>query len=116
MKGNPTDSPRGSALALADLLTHPELRSLTWRIDPVGALHGELVADTGTGEAVDHCARVMGGTPARCSIGRGADRRGLAQLTTVWRGIPVTVWVTYPETSVRPLGTLVTLPAGEGAR
>ncbi|MBT2492319.1 hypothetical protein J7E96_28185 [Streptomyces sp. ISL-96] len=87
-----------AATALSQLLTeHPSVDGLTWTINTLGVLQGELHATEGDGQIVDDCARILGGTAAHTTLTRDGDRLGLAQLTTTWRDVPVLVWSSYPE-------------------
>jgi hypothetical protein len=96
-----------AALALSDLLIdHPEITGLTWSIDPLGTLCGERKGMEGRGQIVDDCAQILGGTPVHVAV----DDGGFVELVTVWRGVPVQVWVTYSAPAPRrKLGTV--LPA-----
>lgn len=88
-----------AATALSQLLTeHPELTGLTWTIDTVGVLQGEQHGQDGSGEIVDRCAEIIGGTVLRTSIWHHGDGQGLAQLATEWRDVLVKVWASYPKT------------------
>lgn len=97
-----SNSQAHAATALSQLLAeHPDVTGLTWSIDPLGVLRGERHAESGDGQIVDEVAKIIGGTAAHVCFTRDGDRQGLAQLTTVWRGVPVHVWASYPEA---PLG------------
>lgn len=87
-----------AATALSQLLTeHPELDGLTWKVDPIGVLHGELHAQEGDGRIVDDCAAIIGGTAVHSTLTRDGDRLGLAQLVTVWRDVHVEIWASHSE-------------------
>ncbi|MFJ6562006.1 hypothetical protein ACIQMV_19520 [Streptomyces sp. NPDC091412] len=125
----PTPAQAASA-ALAQLLArHPELDRLVWTVgETPGVLKGFQVTETGTGEIIDLCAQVMGGTVARSVLDRSGDRQGIAQLVTGYDGVPVEVWASYllpgadglTSTELydllvgRPLGTVAVLPGGGG--
>ncbi|MFF1834142.1 hypothetical protein ACFVXE_08045 [Streptomyces sp. NPDC058231] len=105
-------SPQPSAtLALNTLLTtHPEIEGLTWSIDTLGTLCGEQKGMEGRGRIIDDCAQILGGTPVHVRV----DGGGVVERVTVWRGVPVQVWVSYSAPAPRrKLGTI--LPAA-GAR
>ncbi|MFI9806245.1 hypothetical protein ACIHEJ_18130 [Streptomyces sp. NPDC052301] len=92
-------------------------------------MKGHQIAEWGNGEIIDACAAVMGGTVVRSTLNRDNDRQGVAQLVTVYAGVPVEVGAGYPLPdehgliaadlrdlfTARPLGALVCLPGG-GAR
>lgn len=117
-----------AATALVELLTgRPELDRMTWTVgEQPGVLIGHHVGDSGNGELVDAVAAVIGGTVARSTATRGEDRQGAAHLVTVYRGVPVKVWASYPLPDAhgltsadlrelfagRTIGTLVCLPGG----
>lgn len=109
------------AVALTELFaTHPELTpeasGLAWTLTPSGVLHAEACDVEDGGQAVERCAKAMGATPRSASHFNGRDRVVVAELTAVYRGVPVEVWETYrtpEEEPRRPLGALVVLaPAG----
>ncbi|MFM9594169.1 hypothetical protein ACKI16_23545 [Streptomyces scabiei] len=110
------------AVALTELFaTHPELTpeasGLTWALTPSGVLHAEACDAQDGGRAVERCAEALGATPLRVSSLGG--REIVAELTAVYRGVPVEVWETYraPEKEPRrPLGALVVLAPAGGAR
>ncbi|MFG2404184.1 hypothetical protein ACGFR8_07570 [Streptomyces brevispora] len=88
----------GAATVLSQLLTeHPEVTGLTWTVDLLGVLHGEVHEEAGDGRIVDACAEILGGTAAHTILTRAGDRLGLAQLATTWRDVPVHVWASYPQ-------------------
>jgi hypothetical protein len=109
-------SPIASAWALVTLLNrYPRLNALTWTVDPAGVLHGAKTdADEG-GRIVDDCARFLGGTAIHATVARGSDRVTVAELATVWKGVPVDVYATYSDSRcARPLGTLpLSTPGGD---
>lgn len=126
---NPNASPTQTVAAvLARLLSErPELEALTWPVgETPGVLKGYQVANSGSGEVIDGCADLMGGTVVRSVLNRGGDRQGIAQLVTVYDGVPVEVWASYPLPDAtgltyadlhrlmtgRPLGALLCLPGG----
>ncbi|MFI5629135.1 hypothetical protein ACIA8E_07105 [Streptomyces sp. NPDC051664] len=83
---------------------------LTWSIDTLGTLCGEQKGMEGRGRIIDDCAQILGGTPVHVRV----DGGGFVELVTVWRGVPVQVWVSYSAPAPRrKLGTI--LPAA-GAR
>ncbi|MFE0541061.1 hypothetical protein [Streptomyces sp. NPDC058891] len=120
---------QAAAAALTHLLTErPELAALVWTVgESPGLLRGQQYAESGGGEILDVCADLMGGTVVRSAVGRDGDREGIAQLVTVYEGVSVEVWATYPlpgrdgltSTELRDLlgsrrlGTLVCLPGGD---
>ncbi|MFM9590795.1 hypothetical protein ACKI16_29835 [Streptomyces scabiei] len=117
-----------AAAALAHLLAgHPELGCIAWTVGGRECvLTGHRTATAGTAEVIDRCSEVMGGTVLR-STERFGDRggQGVAQLVTVYRGVPVHVYGTYELPgqhgltsddlnalfAARPLGTVAVLPA-----
>ncbi|MFB7574628.1 hypothetical protein [Streptomyces sp. NPDC056165] len=119
---------QAASAALAQLLAHhPDLDRLVWTVgETPGVLKGYQVTETGTGEIIDLCAQVMGGTVARSVLNRGDDRLGVAQLVTSYDGVPLEVWASYPlpgadgltstelreVLAARPLGAVVCLPGG----
>ncbi|MGW2075053.1 hypothetical protein ACWCPK_42705 [Streptomyces sp. NPDC001953] len=120
---------QAAAAALTHLLAErPELAALIWTVgESPGLLKGHQIAETGAGETIDVCAALMGGTVTRTVLNRDGDRDGLAQLATIFDGVPVEVWASYPlpdadgltSTELRDLltsrrlGTLVCLPGGD---
>lgn len=126
---NPNPSPAQTVAAvLARLLTERrELETLVWTVgETPGVLKGHLVASSGSAEVIDVCADLMGGTVVRSVTNRGGDRQGIAHLVTVYDGVPVEVWASYPLPDAtgltyadlhrlmtgRPLGALLCLPGG----
>lgn len=117
---------QAAAAALVKLLTaRPELRSIVWTVgETPGVLRGHQIAETGSGEIVDACAELMGGTVAHSVLSRDSDRQGVAQLVTEYAGVSVDVWASYPlpdshgltSTALhqilvgRAIGTLALLP------
>ncbi|MET8609706.1 hypothetical protein [Streptomyces misionensis] len=115
-------------MALARLVVqHPELTGLVWTVgETPGVLTGHQIAESGTGQIIDTCAEVMGGTVVRSVLTRGDDRQGVAQLVTMYDGVNVEAWASYPLPddhgltsadlrelfATRPLGELVCLPGG----
>ncbi|MER6367318.1 hypothetical protein ABT255_02880 [Streptomyces mirabilis] len=89
---------QAAAAALVKLLTaRPELRSVVWTVgETPGVLRGHQIAETGSGEIVDACAELMGGTVAHSVLSRDSDRQGVAQLATEYAGVSVDVWASYP--------------------
>ncbi|MFJ2882376.1 hypothetical protein ACIQGT_14345 [Streptomyces sp. NPDC093108] len=86
-----------ACLALAHILIdHPEIQGIAWSVDPLGTLRGERYDLDGDGQVVDLCAKIFGGLAHHSTLSRDGDRTGLSQLTTVWRHVPIEVWVTYP--------------------
>jgi len=87
-----------AALAVPELVTYPELCSLTWAVSPAGTLTGTATLHEGDGAAVYACARLMGGSVThRQFTGEQGQQRLAAQLLTSWRGVTVDVWVSYPQ-------------------
>ncbi|MEV6738605.1 hypothetical protein AB0N14_17420 [Streptomyces sp. NPDC051104] len=126
---NPNVSPeQAAAAALAQLLGHrPDLSAMVWAVgETPGVLKGHQISESGSGEIIDVCADLMGGTVVRSTLSRGDDRQGVAQLVTAYAGVPVEVWASYPLPddhgliaaelrdifAARPLGQLVCLPGG----
>ncbi|MFF4726436.1 hypothetical protein ACFY3M_13995 [Streptomyces mirabilis] len=89
---------QAAAAALVKLLAaRPELRSVVWTVgETPGVLRGHQIAETGSGEIVDACAELMGGTVARSVLSRDSDRQGVAQLVAEYAGVSVDVWASYP--------------------
>lgn len=105
-----------SVTALASILrARPEASALTWTIDPAGVLHGQQIAATGYGDVIDAVADYTGGTALHTVMSRGTDRTCLAQLVTVWRGVPVEIWASYAEPAPLPLATVAVIQAYGGA-
>lgn len=98
MKTKPSSPEAAAAAALTGLLTtHPELGVIAWTVGQrSGVLHGHHTGAGETGGIIDVCARVMGGTVTRSTIARGRDVQCIAQLVTVFGGVPVDVWSSYP--------------------
>ena len=117
-----------AAAALAHLLAdHPELHSVIWSVgETQGVLTGRQIDETGQGEVIDTCAKIMGGHVARTSHYRNDDGHGVAQLVTFYDDVPVEVRASYllPDTTItaaelrrvltgRPLGTVAVIKGGD---
>ncbi|MFH8577205.1 hypothetical protein [Streptomyces zaomyceticus] len=87
-----------AATVQSQLLTErPGIAGLTWRIDTLGILHGELHAQDSSGQIVEGCAQILGGTAVHSVLSRDGDRLGLVQLATTWHDVPVHVWASYAD-------------------
>lgn len=105
-----------AAAVLTELLTLcPAVAGLlSWKVTPDGNLSGERPDDPDGGRVIDRLARGVGGTVERLTAPRheittaegrperpwnkpATDWITVAGLTTVWRGIRIDAWASYPE-------------------
>lgn len=83
----------GPALALVELIRHPELPPLEWSLTTDGELRGVLTKGSDNTAAYAAYVRVLGGDRRTVSyMWRGAVR-STQYLHTTWRDVPVTVEV-----------------------
>ncbi|WP_019548423.1 hypothetical protein [Streptomyces sulphureus] len=86
-----------AALALTELVSHPDLRAVSWTVAPEGVLSGYLITEHGAGEHADIAAVLMGsGVERDVFRAHTGEMRGVATVRTVWRDVVVTLSVTYP--------------------